>query len=786
MATLLARRGAGIPSAARAFLDPSAYAPASPTALPGLSAAADRLQAAIRGREPICVWGDFDVDGQTATTLLVSALTSLGATVTYHIPVRATEGHGVNLPVLAQIIDAGARLILTCDTGISAIEAAGYARARGVDLVITDHHDPPARLPDAYAIVNPKLADPAWSLAWQTPGTEAVPSDALPPSPLSSLPGVGVAYELAEELSRRSGRPEAAAGLLDLVALGIVADLAEVRADTRYLLQRGLRALHETRRLGLQVLMDNAELSPTRLSEDHIGFVIAPRLNALGRLADANASVEFLTTTDLTQARLIAADLEALNGRRKLLCDQVDAAAEAQLQRDPALQASAALVLAGPGWEPGVVGIVASRLAERHGRPVVLLALPAPGSAEVARGSARSVAGINITAAIASQAALLQSYGGHPMAAGLSLAPDRVPEFRRGLVRAVEGLARQAEGAAGLLIDGELSLSDLSLDLAAEIEQLAPFGPGNPAPVWVSRGLAVRGGRALGRDGAHRLVIVEDAWGAAQEVIWWDGAGEPLPEGSFDLAYTVRSSDYRGVRGIQVTWVDARPTVETAVEVRLEIEVVDYRGVAQPAGLLEGLRAQEDVAIWAEGAALTDQGAGSLLQHGSPVRLPADVRSRYDLAPASRLAIWTAPPGPQELAAVLRRVRPEKVYLFGVEPGYSAPEAFLRRLAGLVKHALSGRPGGAHLAALAAATAAREATVRAGLAWLAARGLVSAAPSDDGFVRLTAGDGVVHPDLAQAAQRLEALLAETAAYRAYFGAADALRLIAGAARASDP
>ena len=545
-----------------------------------------------------------------------------------------------------------------------------------------------------------------------------------PALPLSALPGVGVAYKLAEELYRRAGRPEAADGLLDLVALGIVADLAVVRDDTRYLLQRGLDVLRETRRLGLQLLMESAGLSPDRLSEEHISFVIAPRMNALGRLADANVAVEFLTTADLTRARLIAADLEALNSKRKLLCDQVYAAAEAQLQRDPALLENAALVLAGPGWHPGVVGIVASRLVERYGKPVVLLSVPPPspppsqrggmGEGGLARGSARSVAGVNISAAIAAHADLLLGYGGHPMAAGLSLVPERIPEFRRALSRTVEAMSLEAAVTPGLQIDGELPLSDLTLDFAADVERLAPFGPGNPPLTLISRDLTVRGSRTIGRDGSHLLVVVEDAWGTAQEVIWWDGAGQPLPgsgplpDGKFDLAYIVRSNDYRGVRGIQVTWVDARPAAVAEVEVKVEaeLEVVDYRGAANPGALLDDLQTRADVVIWSEGERNTQYAL-------------RNTQSRTGLASSPRLAIWTAPPGPVELRAVMERVKPQTVYLFGIDPGYGSPNAFLGRLAGLVKHALSARDGGARISELAAATAAREATVRAGLTWLA-------------------------------------------------------------------
>ncbi|MCX7671457.1 MAG: DHHA1 domain-containing protein, partial [Anaerolineae bacterium] len=424
----------------------------------------------IRAREPICVWGDFDVDGQTATALLVSTLADLGAAVMYRIPLRA-EGHGLSPEGAAQAIAAGAQVILTCDTGSAAHAAVASARSQGVDCIITDHHDPPATWPGAYAIVNPKLL--------LTNADREVAGEAA--SPLVSLPGVGVAYKLAEELYARAGRPQAAAALLDLVALGIVADLAEVRGETRALLQRGLVVLRRTPRLGLQALMETAGLDPAHVGEEHIGYVIAPRLNALGRLADANPAVEFLTLgilselsyvaggmgfwkpsqpggaplseRALTRARILAADLEALNGRRKLLCDQVYAAAEAQLRRHPELAAAAALVLAGPGWHPGVIGIVASRLVERYGKPTVLLSLPPNPAGEPARGSARSIPGINITAAIAAHAHLLLGFGGHPMAAGLSLPAERIADFRRALARTVEQMSARANVVPGLPID---------------------------------------------------------------------------------------------------------------------------------------------------------------------------------------------------------------------------------------------------------------------------------------------------------------------------------------------
>jgi len=745
VAATLVRRGLTAPDAARAFLDPTGYTPTPARALPGLSAAAMRLGIAIRRHEPICVWGDFDVDGQTATALLVATLRDLGATVSYHIPVRQAESHGVSLPALKTILDAGTRLLLTCDTGISAHEALAHAAACAIDVIVTDHHALPAELPPAYALVNPQL---------------------LPAGhPLRALPGAGVAYKLAEELYARAGRPVEATQYLDLVALAIVADLALLHGDTRHLLQRGLAALRSTERAGLRAMCELNRLDPAALTEEHIGFILAPRLNALGRLDDANPAVDFLITHDLAQARIMAANLEELNARRKSMCDAVYAGALSQLRQDPSLLEHAALVLAGPAWPAGVIGIVAGRLAERYNRPSVLIASP-PGQS--ARGSARSVAGCDITAALATQASLLNGFGGHPMAAGLSIDPTRIAEFRRGLSRTVSAMLDAAPSRSGLQITGYLPLAALNLDLVRDLERLAPFGPGNPALALVSSGLSVKGARPVGRSEEHILLELEDGDGAVHRAIWWGGAGEMLPDGRFDLAYSARASDYRGVPEVQVEWLAARPLeggpTEVATSAPARFTVVDYRREPDPHATLETLRTQEEVLVWCEG----------------PEHAALRGRTRLELAPARALAIWTAPAGRAELLAALERVSPATVYLFALDPGLDTPETFLGRLTGLVKYALNSAGGRATLPALAAATAQRTTTVRRGLAWLQARAYLASVGEAGDELQLSATPPPVDSEAGQqaspvstaaaatSAAQLEALLAETAAYRAFF------------------
>jgi single-stranded-DNA-specific exonuclease len=735
VAQILARRGISSPHAARAFLDPSRYNPTPATALPGLSAAVERLSSALRRSERICVWGDFDVDGQTATAVLVETLRTLNADVTYHIPIRSQEGHGLNLPGLQAEIEAGARLLLTCDTGIRDHEAVDYARARGVDVIITDHHDLPPHLPAAHAVVNPKL----------------LPAD----HPLATLAGVGAAFKLAEALLNDHPCDLHPTALLDLVALGLVADLALLTGETRYLVQTGLAALRATSRLGLQATFELAELDPAAMNEAHISFVLAPRLNSLGRLGDANPAVEFLTTRDPVRARVLAAQLENYNAQRQLLTDQVTQAAEAQLRANPSLLAAPVIIVGHPSWPGGVVGIVAARLVERYGKPAIVLTMP-PG--EPVSGSARSVEGLHITEAIAAQADLLLRFGGHPMAAGLSLLPENLPAFSRRLAATVEKMMGAPQEPT-LEIEAWLPFSGLTEDLAAALESLAPFGPGNPRPVFASRNLHLENAISLGRNKEHRKLILADEQGIQREVLWWDGGAEDLPSGTFDLAYTVRAANWRGKPEVQLEFVALQSAETETVEVKPRpFEVVDYRAAPDPLALLERLKAEDSTLVWIEGEEKEHLGGVG----------------RRSLERARHLVIWSIPPSPEELRSAIETVRPQVISLIAAHPPEQSAEEFITRLAGLLKFVIRRRAGQTSWEELAAATGQRVRTVQRGLMWLVKKGKILLEREENGQLWLS--EGGPNEENAADAQRVwrevQGLLQETNAYRAYFRRAE--------------
>ncbi|MFN7034840.1 MAG: single-stranded-DNA-specific exonuclease RecJ [Bellilinea sp.] len=741
LARTLARRGLKTFEDARAFLDHRFYRPADPRDMPDVEKGVNLIHNAIFTGKKIGVWGDFDVDGQTATTLLVSTLKSLGAQVEYYIPVRERESHGVNIEGLERMLAKGAQVILTCDTGISAHPAAEFLRQRGVAFVITDHHSLPEILPAADAVINP----------------QRLPND----HPMHSLAGVGTAFVFAQALCQKMGKPEVAEEHLDLVALGCVADVAILRGDTRYWVQRGLESLRNPRRPALLQLMQNAEINPAHLNEQHIGFSLAPRLNAIGRLGDANPVVEFLSSTDSQAIAVFAAQLEGYNSQRRFLTDQVFLASLQQIDQDPRVLDFAALVLHHPEWPGGINGIVASRLVEIFQRPVILLSSP-PG--QPMRGSARSVEGINITAAIASAQKLLIGFGGHPMAAGLALPPENFHEFRRLVSAHVEYQRAQNQQKPMITVDAWVKIQDLDLKWIEELEKLAPFGAGNPPLVFASRNLTLLNATPIGKNQEHLMTLVEDEEGNTRRVIWWQGARSLLPEGRFDLAYHARPVNFGGDLEVQLEWIVARPLETEAVRLSdtRQIEILDLRTDQSPFERLAQLAISPDqVVIWADGA----------------VNLDIPVKRRWQLVPAETLVVCSPPPSQKILSDAIRQVRAKRIILCWLEEPNDKPQAFLQALSGMIRYVLKKNGGRASLPQLAAALNQREETIHTGLEWLAGKGFIRFIEREGQSLVIAEG-GIPDPLLVKEKEaRLRSLLEESRAFREFYRQASPLSLI---------
>ncbi|HVX59512.1 MAG TPA: single-stranded-DNA-specific exonuclease RecJ [Pirellulales bacterium] len=554
VARLLICRGLHDPVQVRSFLEPKLSSLREPGELPGVEAAAERITAAIQARQRIVIYGDYDVDGMSATSLLVGCLKLLGADVGYYVPHRLEEGYGLNHDALRNLASQGARLVITVDCGVASVSEAETAREIGLDLVITDHHEFGEQLPQAAAIVHPRL-----------PGSNY---------PFAGLSGSGVAFKLAWALCQQASgakkvgerMKEYLLSAIGLAALGTVADVVPLVDENRVLVQHGLASLKQRPGLGIAALMRLAELDKKpRLDSDDIGFTIAPRLNAAGRLGQAQLGVELLSTTSPERASALAEYLSELNGSRQSLERSIYLAANKQAQEEYDVDQDSALVLADRGWHPGVIGIVAGRLAEKFHRPVVLVALDELG-VKPGVGSARSVPGFNLHEALANCTQHLLSHGGHAAAAGLKIDETNLEAFRSDFCEfAASGISAE-QRVAELWIDAEVGFGELSLASVLELERLAPFGHSNPRPLLCATGVTLAGAPQRMGGGGRHLSLKLSQHGATLRGVAFGGGdwAEELAEveGPLSVAFRPVINEFRGRRNVELhvaDWQAAQP-----------------------------------------------------------------------------------------------------------------------------------------------------------------------------------------------------------------------------------
>lgn len=547
VATVLVSRGITGPEAAGAFLSPSLGSLPDPSLLPGMGPAVERLTRAAQAGETVWVYTDYDVDGVTSAAVLSDFLLACRIPVRVRLPRRDREGYGLHPAALREIAEQGGTLVVTADCGVNAVEAGWAARELGVDLVITDHHSPGDALPDAVAVVNPKLAGSAY--------------------PDRSIAGVGVAWNLAAALRRRlrdlgyfGGGPEPdLRELLGLVAIGTVADVVPLRDVNRVLVASGLRVLNSSPRPGVVALREVAGVKG-ELRAGHIGFQLGPRLNAAGRMEGPQEALDLLHTRDPERARSLAEGLNRLNRQRQEEERAILDDAVGRVESEGWLPGRWSLAVESEGWHAGVVGIVASRLAERYHRPTVVLSVEG-GSA---RGSARSIRGLHLCEVLAECGSLLDRFGGHAAAAGLSLPAARIPEFRDRFEAVVRGRLSEEELVPVLTLDAEAAFPVLTLPSVRELSRLEPFGMGNPSPAFLSRRVRVLDVRPIGREGAHRKFRLEQA-GVRFDALAWRAAeslAHAVPGRWVDLAHTPQVNAWNGAERVQLVVEGMRPAQE--------------------------------------------------------------------------------------------------------------------------------------------------------------------------------------------------------------------------------
>ena len=538
-AEVLIRRGHSTPDAARAFLEQDGPAH-DPMRLGDMAAACERIERAIAAGERICVHGDYDADGICATALAVTVLRGLGANVESHLPSRFEEGYGLAVETVERLAADGVRLLVTVDCGITAVDAVARGRELGMDVIVTDHHRPAEALPDCTRVCTR-------------------PSD----YPFPELCGTGVVFKLAEALHRRAGRdPAELEQHLDLVALATVADVVPLRDENRGLVRAGLRRLRRTSKPGLRALMAVARVDRAHASSTDVGFRLAPRINAAGRLCHPDAALELLLTADEQRARALAERLEALNRERQAVEDGITREAVDQVEAaDDAWRARRAYVLHDPEWHEGVIGIVASRLVERYGRPVVLIA----GDGDEAKGSGRSIAAYDLHAGLTAMASHLTRFGGHRVAAGLTMRSEDVEAFAAALAGHAGEHLSDADLQRTQRIDAVLAPAETSLELADELDRLEPFGLGNPGVMLLAPAAALHQVKRIG-EGRHLRMAVE--LGGFRCGAVWFGRGPAADElrsgGRFDVAYRLSRNEWNGSASAQMLVRAVAPVVEGA------------------------------------------------------------------------------------------------------------------------------------------------------------------------------------------------------------------------------
>ena len=532
IAKVLANRGIESLKSSHNFFNPSNDQLHNPFMMKNMDIAVDRISKNIQNQKPILIFGDYDVDGTTGASLLYLGLKDLNAMVEYYIPHREKEGYGLSAGGIDYAQSVGADLLITCDCGINAFQPVDYANEHGIDIIITDHHIPDKKLPNAYAVLNPKQK-----------GCEY---------PFKGLCGCGVAFKLISAVSEKSGIGQnVGLNYLDLVALATSADMVPILDENRVLVHGGLDQLEESKSPGIHQLLVQTGLVGESLNVGKLVFGLAPKINAAGRMGDANRTVELLTTSDKTRAEELASVLVQENKRRQLIQEDIVNEAIRLVHSQVDLENNKVVIIGSKGWHLGVVGIVASRIKDEFSRPAIVIAFDKKG---IGKGSARSIPHLDLYEALSYAAKFLEGYGGHPMAAGLTVHEDKFENFKSLFLRNVNKILTNNDLIPAISIDGEMALTDINSRFMRFLEKLGPFGPGNMRPKFVSRNLSISGQPRLMGNGEHiRFIVSQNGRNYPAVGFKLSSHYEDLIRGvPVDIAYVVEVNQWQGQSNIQL------------------------------------------------------------------------------------------------------------------------------------------------------------------------------------------------------------------------------------------
>ena len=539
-ARLLCIRGLGDLEQARRFLSPSLDDLLDPFALTDMRPAVDRILGAIERQERIAIHGDYDVDGVTSTVILRRALELLGADVTHFIPERLRDGYGLQPASLDRLHADGVRLVISVDCGIRGVEAALHARTLGLDLVITDHHEPDTELPDAFAVINPKRHDCTY--------------------PDKNLAGVGVALKLVQALCAKTGKTAWLPAFVKVAAIGTLADVVPLTGENRVIAKLGLQMLSKgPHKVGLRSLLDVCGLTGKDIDSYHIGFVLAPRVNAAGRMSSPDIAARLLLASDEAlgeEARGLAEQLNTENIRRQQEEAEIVAQARKVVETDLEIGSRTVIVVAGEGWHRGVIGIVASKLVDAFHRPAIVLST----DGDMAHGSCRSIPAFNMLAALESCADTMAKFGGHKQAAGLTIESGRIRELRARVNDFADGCLEPDDLRPRLWIDGALTFKSITEQVASEMMRMAPFGAGNPNPVFSTSRVEIVDGPRRVKDRHLKMAFRQDGR-VLRGIAWRASEREAFVtehRGAIDLAFSLEQDSWNGERYLQLSVADFR------------------------------------------------------------------------------------------------------------------------------------------------------------------------------------------------------------------------------------
>jgi single-stranded-DNA-specific exonuclease len=760
LAQLLLQRGITTPEAMATFLDPMATPPISGLALPTMDVAVQRLVRAIDEQEPILIYGDFDVDGITGTAVLLETLRHLQAKVSFYTPDRAKEGHGLHAASLVRLISIRqVKVVVSTDTGITNVNEVCLLNNLGVSSIITDHHELADVLPPGVANVNPRLLHDE-------------------SHPLAPMAGVGVAFKLCELLlAHYQADPVVTERLLDLVAIGTIADVAPLTMENRRLVTHGLQVLNQRNRLGLNAVLAQATVAEDApLNAETVGFTIGPRLNAIGRLADANEAVTLLTTTDAEEAHRLASQLEALNRRRREVCEKTALEAEQFIRQSgmsigPHADQTRAIVLASPDWHLGVIGIVASRLVEAYRVPVFLMVHDT--QANTLRCSARSIKGFSITEALEPLRHYFTVFGGHAMAGGFTLSFDRFNAFKQDLYAVAAKLVTPEMMQPELNIDATLTHEQLTEGLVAQLQALEPCGQGNRAPVLGVLDATVVSAKLLNEQ--HLKLVISNGYGTTPiDALMWRVKDRSLPQAGdkVDVAGSVGLNTFNQKTRVQLVLNDFRLTPANAaqqdgitggllpalpqIQPKPQLPVATVAPARTEQAIMPAV-AETNGVVWVDHRhrhaldqfvglllkeALPDGGQRLVFHEGRepqlPYSQPAHFINRQSAKPATELIFWDFPPDMATLQTVLHGVQPRVIHWVGGKymtvPVRPDVLAYQKVLFGVCNRLPAQSP--VAIAELACTLATSAGAVLTGLAALKRMGVIAATMPTPGFVSI--------------------------------------------------